>query len=267
MKNSRVGRVLPVSFLASGKILGKRDNAFSLPFFIDLRKRCVLPEMMDQPGLDELQHREALRGLARINAWSGSASILWPALRALCETAETKSIRVLDIATGAGDVPLRLWRRARRAGLAMQIAGCDRSPEAVKAATDRAAQLGASVRFFALDALADSIPTEFDAITCSLFLHHLERAEAISLLTRTAAATKKVLLINDLDRGAMGYALAWFGTRILTRSVIVHTDGPLSVRAAFTKAEACELATESGLTGASVLRKWPCRYLLHWRKE
>jgi SAM-dependent methyltransferase len=247
--------------------LGKRLHDSTLPFLVDLRERCVVPERMDQPGLDEREHLQALRGLARINAWSGSAGILWPALRTLSETAGAKQIRVLDIASGAGDVPLRLWRRARRAGLAMDIAGCDRSPAAVRAATERARQTGADVRFFTLDALADPIPAEFDAITSSLFLHHLERAQAISFLARAAAATKKLLLINDLERGAMGYALAWFGTRILTRSSIVHTDGPLSVRAALTKAEASALAMEAGLTSAKLSRKWPFRYLLQWRKE
>jgi SAM-dependent methyltransferase len=253
-------------FLASGEKLGKPSEGSKLPFLTDLRQRILTPEIMDQPGLDEQEHLLALRGLARINAWSGSAGILWPSLRDLALAAGPGGLRVLDIASGAGDVPIRLWRRAQRAGLACQIAGCDRSPAAVRAAVGRAAAVGADVRFFTHDALADPLPDDYDAITCSLFLHHLETAEARDFLRRIAAATRKLVLINDLARGSFGYALAWFGTRILSRSRVVHVDGPLSVRAAFTIEEAQAIAGEAGLTGATVRWRWPFRFLMRWAK-
>src|SRR5207248_3643048 len=52
-----------------------------------LRRRRLRPEWMDQPGLDEGQHRQALRGLERINRLSGSARILWPPLARLARLA------------------------------------------------------------------------------------------------------------------------------------------------------------------------------------
>src|SRR5918912_1375115 len=82
-----------------------------------LSRRLLRPEVMDQPGLDPRRHAHALRGLARINFWSGSAGILWPDLAALARETAPRPLRVLDVATGGGDVPIRLWRRARRAGL------------------------------------------------------------------------------------------------------------------------------------------------------
>ena len=254
-------------FLASREILGKLRESTTFPFRTDLRRRCVTPEIMDQPGLDEQEHMLALRGLARINAWSGSAGILWPALRDLARAAGSDGIRVLDLASGAGDVPIRLWKRAQKAGLPLQISGCDRSPAAVRAATESASMVGAAVQFFTLDALAGPLPNDFDVITCSLFLHHLETLEALDFLKRSAAAPRKVVLVNDLARSQLGYALAWFGTRILSRSRVVHVDGPLSVRAAFTVAEAKALASEAGLAGVSVGWRWPCRFLLKWQRD
>jgi hypothetical protein len=61
--------------------------------------------------------------------------------------------------------------------------------------------------------------------------------------------------------------LACAGTRLLSRSPVVHVDGPRSVAAAFTPAEALDLAQRAGLTGATVVRRWPCRFLLTWRRE
>ena len=237
-----------------------------MPLWPDLRRRCVTPEVMDQPGLDAAEHARALRGLSRINTFSGSAGILWPSLRDLARAAGADGIRVLDIATGAGDVPLRLWRKARHLEVRMRIAGCDRSSVAVETARRRAADAGADLDFFRLDLFAEPLPADYDAIACSLFLHHLHESQAVELLRRLAAAARRLVLINDLARGFVGYTLAYLGTRVLSRSPVVHTDGPLSVRAAFTPNEAVALAWQAGMTGATVERRWPCRFLLAWAK-
>ena len=75
-----------------------------------------------------------------------------------------------------------------------------------------------------------------------------------------------LVLVNDLERGLAGLTLAHLGTRLLSRSDVVHTDGPLSVRAAFTVPEVRALAAAAGLTGAVVVRRWPCRFLLTWTR-
>src|SRR5438093_141488 len=132
-----------------------------MPLLSTRRRR---PELMDQPDLDRDRHWQALRGLGRINRWSGSAGILWPALRDLGKKLG-RPLRVLDVATGGGDVPLRLWQKARRSGLAMHIEGCDVSPAAVAFAQARADREQAPVRFFVLDALHQELPDGYDAIT------------------------------------------------------------------------------------------------------
>src|SRR5205823_2007870 len=123
-----------------------------------LRTRRRQPEIMDEADLDPRAHAQALRGLERINLWSGSARILWPPLRHLAGATSGRPLRILDIATGAGDVPIRLWHRAQRAGLAVELAGCDRSPMAVAYARQRAAEKKAAVAFFEYDALRDPLP-------------------------------------------------------------------------------------------------------------
>ncbi len=65
----------------------------------------------------------------------------------------------------------------------------------------------------------------FDVIMCTLFLHHLNQQEAISLLSRAYAATSSLLLVDDLRRTWLGYRLAQLGCQVLTRSRIVTVDG------------------------------------------
>jgi SAM-dependent methyltransferase len=231
-------------------------------FLSNLAQRDKQPEIMDQPGLDLTQHQHALRALARINWISASAGILWKPIRQLAQEKSGSPLRVLDLATGGGDVPIRLHRRAQRAKLPITFAGADLSPTAI----EYARQSSAGVDFFCLDALNAPLPADYDVITCSLFLHHLEADQAIDLLQRMRLAARSMVLVNDLVRSRLGYLMAYVGTRVLTTSKVAHYDGPQSVRAAFTIDEARQLAEQAGLTNAAISWRWPCRFLLQWRR-
>jgi 2-polyprenyl-3-methyl-5-hydroxy-6-metoxy-1,4-benzoquinol methylase len=233
-----------------------------MPFLPDLSRRNRQPEIMDQPGLDPAHHAAALIGLRRVNRLSNTAGSLWGELAPLARS-RSQPLRLLDIATGGGDIPIALWQKAKRAGLPIQIEGCDKSPTAIEQARQRAETAGADVRFFSLDVLTDMVPTGYDVATCSLFLHHLDEAEGVELLRRMAAAAR-VVLVSDLVRCRTGWLMAYLGTRLLTRSPVVHVDGPLSVQAALTPDEALSMAARAGLEGATVRRCWPWRYILRW---
>ena len=250
--------------------------AYTFPMFLAaLRARDRRPELMDDPALPPDRHRRALAGLARINRWTGAANLLWPPLERLAADLG-RPLRVLDVASGSGDIPLSLAGRADRAGVPMDLSGCDISTTAVAEANRKAAeflsggtgfQAGVpSPNFFAHDVLRDPLPAGYDAVICSLFVHHLDEADAIRLLARMKAATDRLVLVNDLARGRFNYCAVWVASRLLSRSRVVHADGPLSVRAAFTVPEMKSLADAAGLAGAVVESKFPCRQLLTWEK-
>ncbi len=163
-------------------------------------------------------------------------------------------------------MPLRLWRRARRAGLDFHVEGCDISPVALEHARARAARAGAPLRFFEYDAVSGPTLTGYDALTCSLFLHHLDEAPAIALLRHMGEMAGRLVLVNDLERSGIGLLLAHVVGRLLTTSHVVHVDGPRSVEGAFTRTEARALAERAGLAGARVGWRWPFRWLLSWRR-
>jgi SAM-dependent methyltransferase len=235
-------------------------------FLASLAQRHRQPEIMDEPNLDPGQHGRALRGLARINRISSSDRILWRPLAALARERPADRLRVLDIASGGGDVPIRIWQRGCRAGLLIDVCGIDASPTAIAHAEANARQANAAVRFMTLDILHEPLPEGFDVLTASLFLHHLDEADAVTLLQKMRRAAGRMLLVNDLLRSRLGYLVAWCGTRLLTRSQVVHVDGPRSVEAAFTLPEARKLAERAGLAGATLTRRFPWRYLLAWRR-
>lgn len=235
--------------------------------FPDLSQRNRRPEIMDQPGLDPGEHAAALRGLERINVLSRSGATLWPAIERLGRQRSARPLRVLDLACGGGDVALTLARRGARTGLKIEVEGCDVSPTAVALARQRAEARGVDVRFFECDVLAGPLPEGFDVLTTTLFLHHLDDDQAVGLLRRMRETAGAAVLVDDLVRSRWGHALAWVGCRLLSGSRVVRHDGPVSVVAAFTPAEALEAARRAGLDGATLTRHWPERFLLAWNRS
>ena len=54
-----------------------------MPGSPDLTSRRMFAERMDQPELDDGEHRRALRALARVNVVSGVVASFWKAIRPL----------------------------------------------------------------------------------------------------------------------------------------------------------------------------------------
>jgi 2-polyprenyl-3-methyl-5-hydroxy-6-metoxy-1,4-benzoquinol methylase len=236
---------------------------FMFPF-PDLAVRDRQPELMDQPDLARALHHGALRGLQRINGISFSVRVLWAEIQRAGLTRQNRPLRILDVACGGGDVAIGLCRQAARHSVAVEITGVDVSPVAVEYARQQASDSGARVLFAERDIIADGLPDRFDVVCCSLFLHHLDESDAVSLLSAFRDAAKQRVLVSDLVRSRSGYALCWIGTRLLSRSPIVHADGLLSVRAAWSVPEARELASRAGMPDAQLRRQWPQRFLLTW---
>ncbi len=223
------------------------------------------PELMDAPDLDRELHVAALAGLRRINSLTRSASILWPAIARAAAAIEQKPLRVLDLACGSGDNALAIARIARRRNIEVEVHGCDVSlvaiAEAELHATEQRIQ---TTRFFSCNVLQDPLPPGYHVVMCSLFLHHLAREQAVELIRHMAAASRHAVLVSDLRRTWTGFGLAWLGSRLFTRSPIVHTDALLSVVGAFVECEVESMLAECALqrTTAKITRHWPQRWLL-----
>jgi 2-polyprenyl-3-methyl-5-hydroxy-6-metoxy-1,4-benzoquinol methylase len=232
---------------------------------LDLRSRNLQPELMDDPSLDGVSHEQALTGLRRINWWSRTDLAVWRAIRRNLEGLRIdRPISILDIASGGGDLAIRLSQRAERAGIAVEIEGCDISPTAIGFATRQAlAANRGNVWFTLCNALQEPLPrAQYDVVMCSLFLHHLTADDGILLMEKMQAAARSLVLIDDLQRTRLGYCLAWLGCRLLTRCHVVHVDGPMSVEGALTVTETQKLAERAGIRNAAFETHWPERFIM-----
>jgi len=232
----------------------------------DLSKRNRLPEWMDQPDIDPDLHLHALKGLSRLNYFSNSVSLLWKPLRTLA-LANPNGFSVLDVATGSGDIPLALSKKAKQSNINIRFSVTDKSAFALNLVREKAQQHNLPIQCFETDALDGPPFPIHDVVICSLFLHHLDNDEAITLMKRMANSARVAILINDLERSWLNWNMVWIASHLLTRSPVVHMDGQRSVAGAFNQLEVLELAKQAGLINVKVETRWPCRYLLSWEKK
>lgn len=223
---------------------------------------------MDDPALGAAEHDRALAGLARLNAWSGSRWLLWREIAAHAREARSRGGRltVIDVACGSADGPIAMASRAQRDGLPVQWILCDASSHALTVAAARARASGVEVGTVVADLVSAPLPVTGDLVTCSLFIHHCDPEAAVAAMRHMRDAARVAVGITDLDRTRTGLALAWLGSRVLSRSAIVHFDATASVRAAFSRSEAAALAQAAGLHGATVEPALPERWRLWWRR-
>jgi hypothetical protein len=96
----------------------------------------------------------------------------------------------------------------------------------------------------------------------SLALHHLETEQAIRALAEMRRVGRRLLVVNDLERSRAGLGGAWLFSRVLTRNRLTRHDAPLSVRRAYTRAEALALARTAGWVDPVVRAVVPFRFVL-----
>ena len=179
----------------------------------------------------------------------------------------TTPITLLDLASGAGDLPLASRNVLVPAGIDLQVKGCDVSPVAVSFANEAARSESADVEFFVRDVIHESFDDRYDFVTASLFFHHLSSEEAIAMLAKMQSIARRGIIVNDLSRGDAWYALVWIGSRIVTRSHVVHIDGPRSIASAFTPREFDLLAMKAGLKNGTSRVRWPARFIYSWMRS
>jgi ubiquinone/menaquinone biosynthesis C-methylase UbiE len=196
-----------------------------------------------------------LRDLARINRRLGGIAISRRAIATLA--GPTRSLHVLDVGTGAADIPLALLADGR--GPVGRVTGIDSRAEIVD--WGRARHPGALGLELAI-ADGGSLPfpdRSVDLAHASLVLHHLDPVAASQLLAVMARVARFGVVVNDLDRRAHGWVGAWLLGHLCTRNRYTRHDAPLSVRRAYRPEEVLLLAAGAGLV--EIGRHWaPLRH-------
>ena len=202
---------------------------------------------MDRLDASPAEMAGSLDDIARLNRIGATQTIQRHVAPFLARLGAGETLRVLDVGTGAADIPLALARWARRCGHRVRIVALDVHPAILRYAA-RATAGTPEVHVVAGNALEPPIrPESVDVAVCSLVLHHLPEDAVVSLLGRLAGLARLGFVVSDFRRGRLAWAAVWLATHAVSRNRMTRHDGPLSVRRAYTPEELAGLARRAGL--------------------
>ncbi len=228
---------------------------------MDLSSRLNAAECLDAAEHDVAQLEVTLDHLVDVNRWLGGSRVVLAHL-AKWLPAEAAA-RVLDVGTGAGDIPRAVARWAAKRGRVVDICAVDLRSVIARQARNRC-RAEPSIRVLAADGM--ELPfacNTFDVAISSMTLHHLDDSRAHRFVAELARVAACAVVINDLERHLINY----IGARVLAatawrRDPYTRHDGPVSVLRSFTVRELHGVGKRAGLRNVRVHRHFPYRLAL-----
>jgi hypothetical protein len=231
-------------------------------------ERVTARELIDDPACSDHELRSALRDLSWINRIFGSHAFVQSYLDRIVPVwrmrrTPSSPLVLLDVATGGADVPQAVVRWGARRRVPVRVIAVDRHPGAARFARESTC---GSPAISVVQADARTLPFldgRVDVCLCNLALHHLTPDEDVALLRRLHRLARFGFLAVDLRRSWAGYAAVWLLTR-LSPSPLIRSDGPLSVRRAFSWDEYGRLVAAAAIPGLRLIQLPLFRVALAW---
>lgn len=218
-------------------------------------------EALDDPATEPALVERMLTDIARSNRWFGGRHAMRVGLARLVDPSDLgRTLTLLDIGTGAGDLPHDAVRWAAGRGITLVPIGLERIPAAA-----RLAQGGGLPVFLGC---AGALPVRragVDIVLVSQMLHHLDATSSVRLLAECHAIARRGVVIADLrpsPLAAVGYRLAGPFFRMHPMTV---RDGVTSLQRGLTPAVLQRLVHEAIGRDVPVWRLPGARVLATWR--
>ena len=221
------------------------------------------PELMDRPQPVSAELETDLLNLVSLNRHFGSHRLMRRFLSRWFTP--DQSYRVLDLATGAGDIPRMIADWARERGISVRIDAVDANPSTLEIARKHSAGYP-EIQYLRGDVLGYEARESYDLVCCSLALHHFSEEDAARLLRRCRELSHRFVLVSDLERSVATLAGVYALTALIYRDPMTQFDGRLSARRAFSFAEFRALAEAAGWRDFGHARFLFCRQAL-WLDE
>jgi 2-polyprenyl-3-methyl-5-hydroxy-6-metoxy-1,4-benzoquinol methylase len=216
-------------------------------------------ELLDDPAADPALAAESLRNITRANRWfGGAAAVHYGLRRALAAVTRGATLSLLDLGTGAGDLPHSASRWAARRGVRLVPVGLERSR--VAAGLAHSAGVPCAVADAGMPPVREK---SVDVVLVSQVVHHLDAESAVRLLRTCDRLARRAVIIADLRRGRLGRAVFWVGARVLRFDPVTVADGMTSIQRGYTTRELHALLARAGVR-ATVARRPGYRLVAVW---
>ena len=154
-------------------------------------------EMMDRDHPPSAELERDLERIRQLNRWFGSYRLVSSFIRRWIKPGD--KLRVVDLATGSGDIPRLIIDYARTIGARVEIDALDRQPATLEIATGLSADYP-EISYREANILEWNSVEAYDITLCTLALHHFSNEDAARLLRRCREISKRFVLVSDLRR-------------------------------------------------------------------
>jgi 2-polyprenyl-3-methyl-5-hydroxy-6-metoxy-1,4-benzoquinol methylase len=200
-------------------------------------------EMMDRPQPVSAELERDLERIRQLNRWFGSYRLVLSFMRRWINPGVRT--RILDLATGSGDIPRLIADYARQIGAQVEIDALDRQPATLEIAR-RLSTGYPEIYYRKADILEWNSAETYDVVLCTLVLHHFSDEDAVIALQRCRDLCQKFVLVSDLRRGFLLQAGVYLLTALIFRESMTRYDARLSAARAFSFSEMRGLAVRAG---------------------
>jgi SAM-dependent methyltransferase len=216
-------------------------------------------EILDDPAVDDVVRKRSLDDVARSNTIFGGARAVLVELSIALNGGGARTLSLLDVGTGIGDIPARAREDARARGVTISTIGIDVSPTLLRAARAN------GLTPLCADALALPVATKsVDIAICSQLLHHFEARDAITVLRELDRVARERVIVSDLRRSWMAAAGIWIASFPLRFHPVSRHDGVVSVLRGFTTDELSQLVRTATRQTPSTHRRAGFRTTASW---
>jgi 2-polyprenyl-3-methyl-5-hydroxy-6-metoxy-1,4-benzoquinol methylase len=200
-------------------------------------------EMMDRPQVVSPELERDLQRLRQLNDWFGSYRLVLKFMRRWIRPGAR--LRMIDLATGSGDIPRLLVDFARKIGAHIEVDAVDQQSATLQIARQLSAEYP-EISFHEANILEWDCAESYDIVLCSLVLHHFSVEDAVKILRRCRALSKRFVLVADLRRGFFLQTGVYALTGLIFRETMTRFDARLSAERAFSFPEMRDLAIRAG---------------------
>lgn len=214
-------------------------------------------ELLDRPDSDPRLAEQSYHFMRSVNHVGGGTRAVRAFLaRELSGRTSATPIRIVDLGTGGGDIPVALSEWAASRGHHVEFTCVDHHAAALALARKWADAAPGTIRFQQADIFEYHPAEAFDYAIASMFLHHFSADEIDRLICHLRRFVRKALFVNDLHRGLLNYAACYLAT--LGRAAEIRHDALLSVRRGFRRRDLRRIADRHD-RDAVIRRRWFCR--------
>jgi len=200
-------------------------------------------EMMDRPQPVSPELERDLQRIRQLNYYFGSYSLILKFVRRWIRPGGR--VRIVDLATGSGDIPRVIVDHARKIGTKIEIDALDRQPATLQIARKLTAGYP-EISYIEANILEWESEEQYDIVLCSLALHHFSDHDAVRVLRRCRELSRKFVLVSDLCRGWVATFGAYLLTSLIFREPMTRYDARVSAARAFSSEEMSHLASQAG---------------------